>query len=79
MLNVPIDVMLRWPTPNWQNPTTRPDLQLYLASSIFLILSIVCVLGRLYSRIFVRRYFGLDDAFILLSFVSCFPHATCAC
>jgi hypothetical protein len=72
MLNIPIEVMLNWPVPNWQDPKTRTNLQLYLASSIFLVLSVVCVLIRLYSRLFVRRYFGLDDVFIVLAFVSCF-------
>jgi hypothetical protein len=72
MLSIPLEVMLHWPVPNWQNPETRSNLQLYFASSIFLALSIGCVLVRLYSRIFVRRYFGLDDVFIVLAFVSCF-------
>jgi hypothetical protein len=70
MLDIPIKAMLHWPVPNWQNPKTRTNLELYLASSILLALSVACVLARMYSRIFVRRYVGLDDMFILLAFVS---------
>jgi hypothetical protein len=72
MLDIPIAIMLKWPKPNWQNATTRSNVELYFASSFFLIVSVACVLMRLYSRIFVRRYFGLDDVFIVLAFVRYF-------
>lgn len=68
----PDDVILSW-TPNYIDPVTRGS-SLIIVNAIFIFLVIVAVVGRLYSRIFVKKWFGLDDAMIVPAFVS---SATC--
>jgi hypothetical protein len=70
MVYIPIDVLLSWPERNAINPVERGP-ELWIASSISLSIATLCVGARLYSRIFIRRWFGLDDALILVAFVCC--------
>jgi hypothetical protein len=65
----PISVILSWPTPNYVDPIKRGP-GIYIFSSLFLTLATIVVLMRLYARIIIRRWFGLDDAFICLAWVS---------
>lgn len=62
----PYEVLLSWPTPNYENPVTRGHT-LVVVNAIFLGLVIVTVGLRLYTRLVVKRWFGLDDIFILLA------------
>ena len=66
MIIPPVEVMLRWPTPNYENPEIR-GLAIIVVNSVFLALSIIVVLLRLYTRIFITRWFGLDDVLILVT------------
>jgi hypothetical protein len=61
-------VIESWPTPNYVDPETRGD-SLYYLNSTFLILATTAVAFRLYTRIWIRNWFGLDDAFVLISLV----------
>ncbi|KAH9868670.1 hypothetical protein J1614_007742 [Plenodomus biglobosus] len=62
----PYEILLSWPTPNYENPITRGHA-LIVVNAIFLGLVIVTVGLRLYTRLVVKRWFGLDDIFILLA------------
>ncbi|KAF2856944.1 hypothetical protein T440DRAFT_494693 [Plenodomus tracheiphilus IPT5] len=62
----PYEVLLSWPTPNYDNPVTRGNA-LVVVNSIFLGLVIITVGLRLYTRVIIKRWFGLDDIFILLA------------
>ena len=64
----PPEVLLSWPAPNYQDPVTRGDA-LVVVNSIFITLVIVTVGLRLYTRLVIKRWFGLDDIFILLALV----------
>lgn len=64
----PFEVLLSWPTPNYVNPVTRGHA-LVVVNSVFLSIVIITVGLRLYTRIFIRRWFGLDDIFILIALV----------
>jgi hypothetical protein len=66
MLIPPADVILQWPTPNYENPETRGSAFL-IVNSLFLALSIAAVILRLYTRIFITRWFGLDDVLICVA------------
>jgi hypothetical protein len=58
--------VLSWPQPNFINPVVRgPDL--YVINSILFLLATAAVSLRLYARLFIRRWLGLDDILILLS------------
>jgi hypothetical protein len=65
----PIAVLMSYPTPNYINPHTRGS-SLIIVNAVFLGIATIVVLLRLYTRLFVRRWFGLDDVFICCAFVS---------
>jgi hypothetical protein len=67
---VPTSVLRTWPAPNYVDPPTRGP-EFYIVCGIFLGLATVLLFVRLYARLFVRRWFGLDDALIIFSWVSC--------
>jgi hypothetical protein len=62
----PVDVLLSWPTPNYDNPVTRGPA-LVIVNSIFISLATITVAARIYTRIVIKRWFGIDDVFILLA------------
>lgn len=64
----PLSIILSWPAPNYTNPQTRGDA-LLIVMIIFSILVFLAVTGRLYTRIFVKKWFGWDDAMIVLAFI----------
>jgi hypothetical protein len=61
--------LLSWPYPNYTNPVTRGP-EIFIISGVFTTLSTTAVILRLYARLFVRRWFGLDDVFVILGWVS---------
>jgi hypothetical protein len=65
----PLDVILTWPAPNYTNPITRGDA-LVIINSIFIVLVTITVGLRMYTRLVIKRWFGIDDVFILLALVS---------
>ncbi|RYN77762.1 hypothetical protein AA0120_g11214 [Alternaria tenuissima] len=62
----PVDILLSWPTPNYDNPVTRGPA-LVIVNSIFISLATITVAARIYTRIVIKRWFGIDDVFILLA------------
>ena len=62
----PTDVLLSWPTPNYDYPVTRGPA-LVIVNSIFISLATITVAARIYTRIVIKRWFGIDDVFILLA------------
>ena len=66
----PLAVLLTWPVPNYTNPQVHGHA-LLVVNLIFITLVIIAVVGRLYSRIMVKRWYGADDSMIVLALVSC--------
>jgi hypothetical protein len=64
----PVDVLLSWPTPNYVNPKTRGPA-LAIVNYTLAAVTIITVALRLYTRVFIKRWFGLDDVFIILALV----------
>jgi hypothetical protein len=64
----PLSVLQSWPKPNYVDPVTRGP-EMYIITGIFLAIATLALGTRLYARLFVRRWFGLDDVFILLGYV----------
>ena len=62
----PVDVLLGWPTPNYIDPETRGPA-LLIVNSILIAITILVVIARLYTRIVIKRWFGIDDVFILIA------------
>jgi hypothetical protein len=64
----PTSVLLTWPFPNFTDPVRRGPA-VYPISIIFLLISTTAVCLRLYARLFIRKWFGLDDVFIIMGWV----------
>jgi hypothetical protein len=64
----PLDVILTWPAPDYVHPETRGPA-LVIVNSIFISLVFITVAARLYTRIVISNWFGIDDVFILLALV----------
>lgn len=62
------ELVAQWPKPNYIDPDVRGPA-LYIINSIFFCLATLAISTRLYARIFVRRWFGLDDTLIFLAWV----------
>lgn len=54
------DLIATWPSPNLVDPELRGP-ELYIINSIFAFAASAAVILRLYVRVFVRRWVGLDD------------------
>jgi hypothetical protein len=69
---VPLEVQLSWPRPNYKNPTTRGN-----AAGIVIVtttaMTLVVVALRVYTRVWVQRWYGYDDFFVALALV-CIPN-----
>jgi hypothetical protein len=63
------ELIVTWPFPNYVNPVTRGPA-LYVINSIAFVLAVIAVASRLSVRLFVRKWLGPDDGFILLALVS---------
>jgi hypothetical protein len=61
----PAAVIASWPAPNYENPATRGPALLVL-NSVFLAISSIFVLLRVYTRVFMVKSFGWDDLYICI-------------
>ncbi|KAH7405954.1 hypothetical protein DE146DRAFT_428840 [Phaeosphaeria sp. MPI-PUGE-AT-0046c] len=64
----PADVLLSWPTPNYDNPVTRGPA-LVAINYVLVSITVITVGLRLYTRIVIKRWFGIDDIFIILALI----------
>ena len=64
----PFAVILSWPQADYDHPTTHGDA-LLIVNLIFITLVVVAVIGRFYSRIVIKQWFGMDDSMIGLALV----------
>ena len=62
-------VLNTWPAPNYVDPVTRGSI-LYIVNGIFFGLATIAIWARIYTRLFVRKWFGLDDFLILFAWFS---------
>ncbi|PVI02321.1 hypothetical protein DM02DRAFT_488688, partial [Periconia macrospinosa] len=68
MRNIPPEVILSWPNPNYIDPETRGNSSIII-NLVFISLAVITVLLRLYTRIFIKRWFGNDDFLIVLALI----------
>jgi hypothetical protein len=61
MREIPLSVYLQWPTPNYENPTTRGDALLTI-NIVFIILVTLSLGIRLYSRMLVKHLHNRHDS-----------------
>lgn len=67
--DIPPGVLLSWPAPNYTNPQTRSQA-LVVVDTLFPALSFLVVAFRTYTRVYLKRWFGMDDVLITLALVS---------
>jgi len=68
MRNIPISVILTFPIPNYVDPVTRGPA-LTIVNGIFIGIVLAALGLRLYTRLFIKRWFGIDDLFIVIATV----------
>lgn len=68
-IHAPIEEILKWPTPNYVNPTTRPNTVLLIAC-ICGPFTFAMLMARLWVRIFHQRNPGWDDWLVVAGTVS---------
>jgi hypothetical protein len=66
--DIPSHVLSSWPIPNYANPHTQGNAVIVVAT-LFPVLSLIFVALRVYTRSVIKRFFGLDDALIVLALV----------
>lgn len=69
MRDIPILVLLSFPPPNYVDPDTQ-GTSLIVVNGVFAGLVFTCVVLRLYTRIFLKRWMGSDDYAIIFAAVS---------
>ncbi|KAL0255118.1 hypothetical protein SLS55_009647 [Diplodia seriata] len=67
--DIPLSVLFTWPQPNYVDPVTRGPA-LIIINAVFISLCTLLLFLRLYTRIFIKRWFGSDDVFIILAYMS---------
>ncbi|KAL5380616.1 hypothetical protein DPSP01_007680 [Paraphaeosphaeria sporulosa] len=64
----PPEVLLSWPAPNYTDPVTRGNT-LVIVNVVLISFTVMLVAARLYTRLCVKVWFGLDDVFIFLALI----------
>ncbi|KAL1641504.1 hypothetical protein SLS58_006009 [Diplodia intermedia] len=67
--DIPLSILFTWPQPNYVDPVTRGPA-LIIINAVFISLCTLLLFLRLYTRIFIKRWFGSDDVFIILAYMS---------
>ncbi|CAK1354091.1 unnamed protein product [Cercospora beticola] len=62
----PLTVIATWPPANYDDPVTRGHA-LFALMIFFSVLVVISCAGRLYSRIYIKHWFGWDDGFIIIA------------
>ena len=64
----PPALVLSWKS-NYVNPPTRGETEIVVQEAILLALCVITVALRIYTRKFLAKNFGWDDALIILALV----------
>ncbi|KAI7281442.1 hypothetical protein KC345_g4156 [Hortaea werneckii] len=65
----PLSVITTWPVPNYMRPHTH-GRALLITNLLLITLVLLAVLGRLYARLIIKRWYGADDSMIVLACVA---------
>ncbi|KAI7089978.1 hypothetical protein KC356_g1975 [Hortaea werneckii] len=69
MRHPPLSVITTWPVPNYTHPSTH-GRALLITNLLLITLVLLAVLGRLYARLIIKRWYGADDSMIVLACVA---------
>ncbi|QDS72116.1 hypothetical protein FKW77_003736 [Venturia effusa] len=76
MRDIPAEVIAKWPPANYINPETRGNTVVIVNIVLMSLVAFVVSL-RLYVRIYLLRWFGLDDVFIIIALIATAGFTTC--
>ena len=76
-LTLPPSVILTWPVRKPGDPIEHRGNELWIVTAVFLTAAAVAVSARLYARLFVRKFIGIDDIFVVLGLVCFTRHFLC--
>ena len=65
----PLDVIARWPSPNYTDPETHGPA-IVVVNILFSVIVLVAFVGRIYSRLAIKKWLGVDDVMCVLALVS---------
>jgi hypothetical protein len=65
----PAAELLKWPIPNYKNPTHVRGPELLIITGIFFPLAVLMVVLRVFTRLRISKAFGVDDIFLLTALV----------
>jgi hypothetical protein len=72
----PPEVFFSW-KPNYVNPERRGQTEIVVQEALLLSLCVITVALRIYTRKFLAKNFGWDDALIILALVCVPPDYNC--
>jgi len=61
------EVLLSWPTPNYEHPSAKRGNELLIITCVIYPIALLMVAVRMYTRIHISRSFGIDDVLLLLA------------
>lgn len=73
-----LEVIALWPPGNYQHPSELRGSGLYIVAAIFCTIATATLFARMYSRIWIRRYFGPDDALIIFAWMAALGVTACS-
>lgn len=68
MRDIPFDVLITWPIPNYKDPITFGNAAL-IVNIIFMSLSVPVVALRIWTRAYMRRWLGWDDFWCVVGLI----------
>jgi hypothetical protein len=68
MRDIPLEVYLSFPFPNYTNPKTRGPALTIINGILLFFVSLALVL-RIYTRVVIKRSLGFDDYSIIVGFI----------
>ncbi|KAF3314586.1 hypothetical protein TWF173_004670 [Orbilia oligospora] len=74
----PPEVIASWPEPNYSNPANRGHYLIAVEVVLFFLTAVV-VVGRIYTRRWLIRSFGIDDWLIIPASIFCFALTISTC
>lgn len=66
-LELRLDILEQWPEGDYENPSEKRRPAMYIVAGVFASIATATVAARVYSRLWIRRYFGPDDALIVIA------------
>jgi hypothetical protein len=66
-LELKLDILQEWPVGNPQNPSEKRGSAMYIVAGVFASIATAALAARIYSRLWIRRYLGPDDALIVIA------------